>query len=92
MFDRKSFLIGVLTISAAILTLGHLQLTSTARASESVIDDDYQLVTARTNQGNDGLYVLSKRENLVVLFTWDPAKKSIVPKDVKSLDAMLGGG
>ena len=91
MFDRKSFLIGVLTISAAILTIGHLQITSTAHAAESVIDDDYQLVTARTNQGNDGLYVLSKRENLVVLFTWDPAKKSIVPKDVKSLDTLLGG-
>ncbi len=90
MFDRKSFLIGILTLSAAILTLGHLQLTSTARVSDSVIDDDYQLVTARTSQGNDGLYVLDKRNNLVVLFTWDPAKKSITPKDVKSLDTLLG--
>lgn len=90
MFDRKAFLIGVLTLSAAVLTLGHLQLNSTARASETVMEDDYQLVTARTNQGNDGLYVLDKRNNRVVLFTWDAAKKSITPKDVKSLDTLLG--
>lgn len=91
-FDRKSFLIGVLTLSAAILTVGHLQLSSVARASESVQDDDYQLITARTQTGNDGLYVLDKRNNLVVLFTWDPSKRSIAPRDVKSLDSMLTGG
>lgn len=90
MFDRKSFLIGVLTLSAAILTVGHLQLSSTAHASESVMEDDFQLITARTTQGNDGLYVLNKRTNTVILMTWDTAKKSIVPKDVKRLDEMLG--
>lgn len=91
MFDRKSFLIGILTLSAAILCVGHLQLNSTAHAAESVMEDDYQLITARTTQGNDGLYVLDKRNNLVLLMTWDAAKKSITPKDVKSLDLVLNG-
>lgn len=91
MFDRKSFLIGILTLSAAILCIGHLQVSSPAHAAESVMEDDYQLITARTTQGNDGLYVLDKRNNTVVLMTWDAAKKSIVPKDVKSLDTLLGG-
>lgn len=89
--DRKNFLIALLGVSAAVLTLAHLQLNTPARAAEAVMEDDYQLVTARTNQGNDGLYVLDKRNNRVVLFTWDAAKKSITPKDVKSLDVLLGG-
>ncbi len=88
-FDRKSFLIGVLTLSAAILTLGHIQITSTARASETIIDDDFQLVTAKVRKGDDGIYVLHKRKNLVALFTWDAAKKGVVVSDVKSLDELL---
>ena len=92
MSDRKNFLIGVLTLSAAILTLGHLELSSPARANVSVIEGDFQLITARTNKGDDGLYVLDRRKNLVAFFSWDPAKKTIAPRDVKSLDAMMGGG
>jgi hypothetical protein len=88
-FDRKSFLIGVLTLSAAILTLGHLEITPVARASETIIDDDYQLVTARVRKGDDGIYVLHKRKNLVALFTWDAAKKGVVVSDVRSLDDIM---
>lgn len=88
-FDRKSFFIGVLTLSAAILTLGHLQLTPSARAAETIIDDDFQLVTAKVRKGDDGIYVLHKRKNLVALFTWDAAKKGVVPSDVKSLDDIM---
>ena len=88
-FDRKSFLIGVLTLSAAILTLGHLQITPVAHASVTIIDDDYQLVTAKVRKGDDGVYVLHKRKNLVALFTWDPTKKALVASDVKSLDEIM---
>ena len=88
-FDRKSFLIGVLTLSAAILILGHLQLTPVARANETIMDDDFQLVTAKSRRGDDGVYVLHKRKNLVALFTWDPAKKGVVVSDVRSLDDLL---
>lgn len=90
-FDRKSFLVGVLTLSAAILTIGHLQITPVARASETIIDDDYQLVTAKVRKGDDGIYVLHKRKNLVALFTWDPAKKGVIVSDVKSLDELMTG-
>lgn len=90
MFDRKSFFIGVLTLSAAILCVGHFQLTTpVALANETVIDADYQLVTARINKGDDGIYVLHKRKNLVALFTWDPVKKTVAPRDVKSLDEVM---
>lgn len=90
-FDRKSFMIGVLTLSAAILTIGHLQITPVARAADTIMDDDFQLVTARVRKGDDGLYVLHKRKNLVALFTWDPAKKGVVVSDVKSLDEIMAG-
>lgn len=88
-FDRKSFLIGVLTLSAAILTLGHLQVTPTARAGETIIDDDFQLVTAKVRKGDDGIYVLHKRKNLIALFTWDPGKKGVVVSDVRSMDDLM---
>ena len=89
MFDRKSFLIGVLTLTAAILTVGHIQVSSTANANVTVVENDYQLITGKTNKGDDGLYVLHRRKNLVALFTWDPSKKSIAPRDVKSLDTIM---
>lgn len=88
-FDRKSFLIGVLTLSAAILTVGHLQLTPVARAGETIIDDDYQLVTAKVRKGDDGIYVLHKRKNLVALFTWDAGKKGVIVSDVRSVDELM---
>jgi hypothetical protein len=89
MFDRKSFVIGILTLTAAILTVGHLQLATPANANVSVMDEDFQLVTARTNRGDDGVYILHKRKNLVALFTWDASKRMIVARDVKSLDVAM---
>jgi hypothetical protein len=91
MYDRKLFLIGVLSISAVVLGLGHLQLSQTATANVEVAADDYQLVTGRTQRGDDGLYVFNRRNNLVIFFTWDPAKRTVIPRDVRSLDGMLNG-
>ena len=91
MIDRKTFLIGTLSLSAAVLTLGHLQLNSTAKAGVSEVESDYQLVTAPNQRGDDSLYILDKRKNLVAMFSWDPNKRAIVPRDVRSVDAIMTG-
>lgn len=89
-FDKKSFLVGVLTLSAAILTVGHLQINSIAHAAEAIIDDDYQLVTAKVRKGDEGVYILHKRKNLIALFTWDASRKGVVVSDVQSMDDLMG--
>lgn len=91
MIDRKTYLIGALSLSAAVLTLANLQLDSTAHANVSEVEGDYQLVTGLTQRGDDGLYILDKRKNLVAMFSWDPNKRAIVPRDVRSVDAIMTG-
>lgn len=95
MIDRKNFLIAVLSLSAGILTLGHLQLNSVAQAAGaggvSEVEGDYQVVTGLTQRGDDGLYILDRRKNLVAMFSWDPNKRAIVPRDVRSVDAIMAG-
>ena len=62
--DRKTFAIGILTLTAVILFIGQFLPVRTAIANDSIGDRDYQLVTARTQQGGDALYVFQRRSGI----------------------------
>lgn len=87
--SRKTYLIATLTLSAIALVFANVQLTPTARADQAVSSDAYQLVTGRTNSGDEALYILSRQKNLVAIFTWDEGRRSIAVRDVRSLDTIL---
>jgi len=84
--------IGLLTCSAAVLLTLNLLVGDrsggVARANDSVSDQDFSLVTARTPQGGDALYVMEKRSGKMVVLTWDPSAKSMV---VRASGNMTGG-
>jgi hypothetical protein len=88
--DLKSFVAGVLCVSAFLLVMMHLNLNTVAKASEAISGRDYQLVTARITKGGDALYILNKRTGLIGIFTWDPAARGVTVKDVRSMDQMMG--
>ncbi len=66
--DRKTFAIGILTLTAVILFIGQFLPVRTAIANDSIGDRDYQLVTVRTQQGGDALYVFQRRSGIVAVF------------------------
>ena len=78
MLDKKTFTIGVLSLSAVILTAANLLQPQVADAAFVVKDNDYTAVTARVNKGGEALYILDNRTGNMVALTFEPGK-GIVP-------------
>ena len=88
--DRKTFAIGILTLTAVILFIGQFLPVRTAIANDSIGDRDYQLVTVHTQQGGDALYVFQRRSGTVAVFSWDPNDRRVKLRAVRSVqDAIL---
>ncbi len=60
---------------------------SPPRASATMVvkDRDYQAVTARILQGDEGLYILDNRTGEMAVFVFDPAAKKLVVKAQKPI-------
>ena len=83
--DKKTFTIGVLSLSAVILFVANLLMPPRAAANFTVKDRDYQMITAQIAANDEGLYVLDSRSGNMVLFTYNPNTKTLVPKDMKPI-------
>jgi hypothetical protein len=88
--DRKTFTIGILTVTAVLLFIAQFMPVRVAQANDAVIDRDYQLVTAHSIKGGDTLYVFQRRSGLVAVFNWDTTDRRIKLRAVRSVnDAIL---
>jgi hypothetical protein len=88
--DRKGLLIGILSLTAALLLAANVLWTPTAHA-ETVKGDQYIATTGRISQGGDGLY-LTNRDGVMAVFVYNPNKKVVEPRAVKSVvDAFNAG-
>jgi hypothetical protein len=88
--DRKTYAIGILTLTALILFVAQFLPVRTAVANDSVGDRDYQLVTVQTTQGGDALYIFQRRTGVVAVFNWDAADHRIKLRAVRNVqDAVL---
>jgi len=88
--DRKTFAIGILSITAVILFIGQFLPVRPAMANDSVGDRDYQLVTTHTQQGGDALYIIQRRSGLVAVFNWDASDRRIKLRGTRNVaDAIL---
>jgi hypothetical protein len=81
--DKKSLLIGLLSITAALLIAANFYWTPRAQA-ETVKGDQYIAVTGRIAQGGDGLY-LTNRDGVMAVFVYNPNKKEVEPRAIKSV-------
>lgn len=90
--DKKNFSIGLLSLSAVALMLVNYFAPQPAQALMSIKDRDFSLVTARTQNGGDSLYVLDNRSGRVAVFSYDPARKALVPRVVGEMSAAFGAG
>ncbi len=80
---KQTLPIILLSVTAVVLGLANLAVWNDARAATSIKDRDYQLVTARTQDGGEGLYITDNRTGLMAIFTFDPGTRTLVPRAVR---------
>ena len=82
--DKKTYSIGILSITAAILFVANLLPTPPAAdANVAIKERDFTVVTTRATQGGDALYICDNRTGMIAVFTWDPAARGIKLRDLK---------
>lgn len=88
MLDKKTFAIGILSLSAVILLVANILAPRTARATyETIENQDFAMVTATALGGGDAIYVTEKRSGLLAVFVFDPNRKSLDVMDVEPVQA-----
>jgi hypothetical protein len=75
--DKKSFAIGILSVTATLLLVANYFVPSSANASLTIKDRDFSMVTARTQRGGDALYLLDNRTGKVAIYSYDPSSKVV---------------
>ena len=87
--DKKTFGIGILSLTSALLLIACLLPQRSADANFVVKDRDYQLITAK-GQNGDSVYVVDNRTGLMAVFVYDNRARVMRPKQVRSVsDAFL---
>jgi hypothetical protein len=88
--DKKTFGIGILSITAALLFVACLLPGKPADAAFAVKDRDYQLITVPGVGGGDTVYVVDNRTGLMAVLVFDNRARVLRPKQVRAVaDAFL---
>jgi predicted hydrolase (HD superfamily) len=91
--DKKSFLLGVLSATAAALLAANLMYPEPAAAAVAIKERDYTAVTGRTTKGGEALYLTDNRTGLLGVFAFDPGKRALQVVAVRAVsDAFTGRG
>jgi hypothetical protein len=83
--DKKTFGIGVLSITGALLLIACLMPGKQADAAFAVKDRDYQLITSPNLAGGDTVYVVDNRTGLMAVFTFDNRGRVMRPRQVRAV-------
>lgn len=78
--QKQMMSIVFLSITALVLVALNFAAQQPASAATTVRDRDYQLVTTRVQAGGEALYVYDVRSGNVVVYTFDPGRRTIVPR------------
>jgi hypothetical protein len=84
--DKKTFSIGILSITAVVLFAAQFLPVRNAEAATSSSGNQYQMVTARVQQGGEGLYIVDNRTQLMGVFTWDGSARRVQLRDVRNVN------
>src|ERR1700709_339004 len=91
--DKKTFTIGVLSITALILFVANLVVPQNVAHGDLVIKDrDFQAITARTTKGGDALYLTDNRTGIMAVLGYNPQKRHLDILDVKEISSAFDAG
>jgi hypothetical protein len=79
MVDKKTFILGVLSLSALILVVANILAPRGVIAADTIKDNDYQLQTGLINTGGDALYVTDNRSGMMAAFTFNRTRGTLEP-------------
>jgi hypothetical protein len=83
--DKKTFSIGILSITGALLLIACLLPTKSADAAFAVKDRDYQVITVPSVGGGDAVYIVDNRTGLMAVFAFDNRARVLRPKQVRAV-------
>ena len=83
--DKKTFGIGILSVTGALLFIACLLPTKQADAAFAVKDRDYQLITVPSVGGGDTVYVVDNRTGLMAVLVFDNRARVLRPKQVRAV-------
>ena len=87
--DRKTFSIGILTLTAVLLFIACLMPVKPASAAFAVKDlSRYQMITVASQKGGDILYIIDPQGKIIVL-GYDGAQKLLRPVATGDLDKVF---
>ena len=89
--DKKTFTIGILSLTGVMLFVANLLVPSRAQADFAVKDRNYQAVTARQQAGDEALYVLDNQSGLMAVFSYDPSRKALVARQIAPIQNAFAG-
>jgi hypothetical protein len=90
--DKRTFILGVLSLSAVILVAANILAPHGAVADTAIYNEAYQLQTGRINGGGEALYVTENRTGNMAVFVYSPNTKKLEAMDSKPVMAAFGGG
>jgi hypothetical protein len=88
--DKKTFTIGILSLSAVILMVANYFAPQPAYALQTIKDRNFSMVTANTQNGGDVLYVLDNLSGRIGIFAYDTNKREMVPRAGGDLSIAFG--
>lgn len=92
--DPKTFAIGVLSITACILFVGFLLISSTPTPAYAIGQSDrggdYIMLTQQLTSSNEGLIIIDAASQRLHLYAFDFNRKALVLLDRKPLDRLRG--
>jgi hypothetical protein len=89
--DRKTFSIGILTLTAVLLFVACILPVKPAQGAFAVKDlSRYQLVTVTSQQGGDLLYIIDPQGKIVVL-AYDLPTRLMRPVAIGDLETVFNG-
>jgi hypothetical protein len=87
--DKKTYGIGILSVTAALLFVANFMPIKTVQAADAVKERDFTVVTSRITQGGEALYICDNRTGQMAVFTWEAAARQIRLRDLKPVAEMF---
>ncbi len=87
---KKTLTIGLLSCSALGLLTALWMGSQPAVAATAVTGRDYQMVTARSQNGGESLYVMDNKTGLMGVFVYEPVTRSLQPKRIRAIADAFG--
>lgn len=89
--DKKTYTVGILSLTAVILFVANLLVPSRVQADFAIKDRSYQAVTARQQAGDEALYILDNQSGLMAVFSYDPGRKALVARAISPIQNAFAG-